>query len=162
MRPNSSPACPECGRPVPPQGTKLCPSCGYPLLLDRPPAVEQQPQKIVYKPTDQGPRPVSPLPGPSGPSGPPPSPYGYRPPQRAEVPGPHCGRCGRINSPHRKRCESCGEELWPGAATPARWMPQPPAIAAAPPRRRSWWKLPLLIAIPLLAVGTVWLLALLL
>ncbi|OXM63544.1 zinc-ribbon domain-containing protein [Amycolatopsis vastitatis] len=161
MRPGPPPGCPECGRPLPPQGAKLCPNCGYPLLLERPAVAEHEPRKAVYKPTDQGsgapPLPSGRLPLPPGPAS-----YGHPAPRRVEVPGPHCGRCGTINPPHRKRCETCGEELWPGAASPARWMPRPPEVAAAPPRRRTWWKLVLLIAVPLLAVGAVWLLALLL
>ncbi|MFD1048551.1 zinc ribbon domain-containing protein, partial [Kibdelosporangium lantanae] len=44
--------CPECGRPAAP-GSKLCTYCGYPLLLDKPEVVEQQPQKVTHKPAEQ-------------------------------------------------------------------------------------------------------------
>ncbi|MBP2329911.1 RNA polymerase subunit RPABC4/transcription elongation factor Spt4 [Kibdelosporangium banguiense] len=166
--------CPECGRAVPPQGTKLCPHCGYPLLLDKPAHVEVQPQKVTHKPTAEGgsvnytgAMPAAPPPPPRGNMYAPPQPqYQQRPvqqvmrgPEPARVLGPHCPQCRQVNPPHRKRCEICGCELWPGAAFPPRWMPEPPAVASGPKRRSDWWKTALLIGLPLLAMGTVWALA---
>lgn len=151
--------CPECGRPVPLQGAKLCPHCGYPLLLDRRPPVNEDVHKIAYKPTEWPNRPRTPdrpMPMPGTPV------TWYGQPERMRVSGPQCSACRHVNPPNRKRCEVCGQELWPGAAAPTRWMPQPPAIASEPRRRRSWWKFALLIGIPLAAMGAVWLLALLL
>jgi predicted amidophosphoribosyltransferase len=143
--------CPECGRPIPPSGAKLCPHCGYPLLLDRPAAVEQVAQKIVYKPelpVDRvdATRPVA-------------APSFGSSPRPAQVYGPRCSVCRTGNPPHRKRCEVCGAELWPGAAFPPRLSPAAPAAVVMPQPRRSWWKLVLLIGIPVVAIGAVWLLA---
>lgn len=153
--------CPECGRPVPPQGAKLCPSCGYPLLLDRPVVPENEPSKIVYKPTERDDvESTRQTPFPAGSRQPAPS--HYAPPPRAGVPGPHCPFCRTVNPPHRKRCEVCGHELWPGAAAPAPWMPEPPTILPPPPRRRGWWKIALLIGVPIAVMATVWILALVL
>jgi hypothetical protein len=155
-------SCPECGRQVAGQGLKLCPFCGYPLLLDRPPPVEASPHKIVHKPIDPTETAAAPrtghLPRPGYPGPPPPGPMRYAPPPRAQPLGPHCPACRHVNPPHRKRCEVCGAELWPGAAAPARWMPDPPAVATVRPRS-SWWKVALLIGIPLLLMATVWTLA---
>ena len=154
--------CPECGRPVPQQGAKLCPSCGYPLLLDRPAVPEHEPSKIVYKPTSerddvqstsQALLPVGPWQ---------PVPTHYAPPPRVGVPGPHCPFCRTVNPPPRKRCEVCAHELWPGAAAPAPWMPEPPSILPPPPRRRGWWKIALLIGVPIAVMAAVWVLALVL
>jgi predicted amidophosphoribosyltransferase len=164
--------CPECGRAVPPQGVKLCPHCGYPLLLDKPAHVEPQPRKVTHKPTAEGTMgytgAMSPAPPPP-PRGyaPPPSGYQQRPVQQQqqmlrEPPralGPHCAQCRQVNPPHRKRCEICGYELWPGAAFPPRWMPEPPAAHAGQKRKSDWWKTALLIGLPLVAMGTVWALA---
>lgn len=172
--------CPECGRPVPPQGVKLCPHCGYPLLLDKPAQVEPQPHKVTHKPvqqenvsyTGQMPYPQQA----QRPRYPPPQQYAqpqyaqpqqqYSPPpqvmrgpERARVLGPHCPQCRQVNPPQRKRCEICGHELWPGAAFPPRWMPEPPPVAAGPKRKSTWWKTALLIGLPLAAMGTVWALA---
>ena len=160
---------------MPPGGAKLCPYCGYPLLLDRPAEVLPEAHKNVYKPTAPqeevgsttrvgypapgGFPPAAGFPPQAGPYG---QPVRYGQPERMRVPGPHCPHCRTVNPSHRKRCEVCGYELWPGSAAPAPWMPQPPAIAPAPPRRRSWWKIPLLIGIPLLVMATVWVLALVL
>jgi hypothetical protein len=148
---------------VPPYGAKLCPSCGYPLLLDRPPAPDNEPSKSVYKPTatNEDVESTSRVPLPVG-GQPQPVPTRYAPPERARVPGPHCPACRTVNQPQRKRCEVCGHELWPGAAAPAQWMPQPPAIMPPPPRRRTWWKLALLIGLPVAVMATVWVLALVL
>lgn len=159
--------CPECGHPVPPQGAKLCAHCGYPLLLDKPAHVEPQPHKVTHKPADDG------VISYTGQYTPPPQqqrayapqqqqqyrppPQMMREPQRAL--GPHCPQCRQVNPPHRKRCEVCGCELWPGAAFPPRWMPEPPPVAAGPKRKSQWWKTALLIGLPLLAMGTVWALA---
>jgi hypothetical protein len=157
--------CPECGRAVPPQGVKLCPHCGYPLLLDKPARVEPQPQKVTHKPTAEGTQGytgMAPIPQPArGPMSPPSQQQRPAPVMR-EAPralGPHCPQCRHVNPPHRKRCEICGHELWPGAAFPPRWMPDPPAQAAGRRRKSDWWKLALLIGLPLLAMGTVWALA---
>ncbi|MFC0110894.1 zinc-ribbon domain-containing protein [Kibdelosporangium aridum] len=159
--------CPECGQPVPPQGAKLCAHCGYPLLLDKPAHVEPQPHKVTHKPVDDGvisytgqmpypprqqQRAYAPPPQPHRPP-----PQVMREPQRAL--GPHCPQCRQVNPPHRKRCEVCGCELWPGAAFPPRWMPEPPPVAAGPKRKSQWWKTALLIGLPLVAMGTVWALA---
>jgi predicted amidophosphoribosyltransferase len=166
--------CPECGRAVPPQGTKLCPHCGYPLLLDKPAMPEVQPQKVTHKPTADGSvsytGAMAPPPPRSGMYAPPvrqqpqyqqrpPPQQMMRGPEPARVLGPHCPQCRQVNPPHRKRCEVCGCELWPGAAFPPRWMPEPPAVAAGPKRKSDWWKTALLIGLPLLAMGTVWALA---
>jgi hypothetical protein len=156
---------------------KLCPHCGYPLLLDKAPQVEQQPHKVTHKPVAQQenvsftgqmaypamPQPVPPQAIPPRGSYPPqqqaPSPRVMRGPDRARILGPHCPQCRQVNPPHRKRCEICGAELWPGAAFPPRWMPEPPPVAAGPKRKSNWWKTALLIGLPLLAMGTVWALA---
>jgi predicted amidophosphoribosyltransferase len=167
--------CPECGRPVPGQGVKLCPHCGYPLLLDKPAVVEQQPQKIVHKPTEpEGVNFTGQMQYPQRSMPPPPQqqqrttyppqqqqapPQVMRGPERARVLGPHCPQCRHVNPPHRKRCEICGMELWPGAAFPPRWMPDPPSVIPGPKRKSDWWKTALLIGLPLLAMGTVWALA---
>lgn len=160
--------CPECGHPVPPQGAKLCAHCGYPLLLDKPAHVEPQPQKVTHKPAEDG---VISYTGqmPSPPrQAPPRQPYRQPPPppqqqmmrpDPARALGPHCPQCRQVNPPHRKRCEICGCELWPGAAFPPRWMPEPPPVAAGPKRKSQWWKTALLIGLPVLAMGTVWALA---
>jgi hypothetical protein len=164
----TSPTCPECGRPIPAPGAKLCPHCGYPLMLDRQAPVQEVQHKIVHKPvgpteapsfTLQAPQPMM-RPGYGQPSGPPPPPpvQRYAPPPRAQAFGPHCPACHQVNPPHRKRCEVCGAELWPGAAMPARWMPDPPAIPIGRPRRQ-WWKTALAIGIPLAVMGGVWALA---
>jgi uncharacterized Zn finger protein (UPF0148 family) len=176
--------CPECGRPVQQPGAKLCPHCGYPLLLDKPAVVEQQPHKVTHKPVEQQDN-VSytgqmPFPQQQRAMPPPPMqqrgpyqqqyspqqqqqpPQMMRGPDRARVLGPHCPQCRHANPPHRKRCEICGTELWPGAAFPPRWMPEPPAVMAGPKRKTNWWKTALLIGLPLLAMGTVWALAYLL
>ncbi|MET0136211.1 MAG: hypothetical protein ABW215_21720 [Kibdelosporangium sp.] len=174
--------CPECGRPVPPQGAKLCAHCGYPLMLDKPAQVEPQPHKVTYKPVAEqenasytGQMPYPPRQPP--PRQPPPQQYQqpyqqnppdqqqapqqqtHRGPERARVLGPHCMQCRQVNPPHRKRCEVCGYELWPGAAFPPRWMPDPPPVGAGPKRKSNWWKTALLIGLPLVAMGTVWALA---
>lgn len=166
--------CPECGQPVPPQGAKLCPHCGYPLLLDKPAQVEAQPHKVTHKPIDDGVVSYTgqmPYPPPQRTYTQPPPQQQYRPqqqpppqqqmrrPEQSRVLGPHCPQCRHVNPPHRKRCEICGQELWPGAAFPPRWMPEPPPVAAGPKRKSQWWKTALLIGIPLLAMGTVWALA---
>lgn len=181
MIPSQGRTCPECGRPVGAPGMKLCPNCGYPLLLDRPESGEEPPQhKIVHKPVTAEYSGVDwPATGPGlaatsgpGPQQPPPAPgyqpsvgyqptTGYRQPERMRTPGPQCASCLHGNPPHRKRCERCGAELWQGAASPARWMPQPPTVVAGPPRRRNRWKIVLLVGIPVLAMLTVWALALL-
>jgi predicted amidophosphoribosyltransferase len=147
--------CPECGRPIPPTGAKLCPHCGYPLLLDRPAAVEQVAQKIVYKPELPADRvdATRPVAAPGFGASP------YAPPRQAQVYGPRCSVCRTGNPPHRKRCEVCGAELWPGAAFPPRREPAPPPAAAMAQPRRQWWKLALVIGIPVVAIGAVWLLA---
>jgi hypothetical protein len=170
--------CPECGRPVM-GGVKLCPSCGYPLLLDKPAVVEQQPHKVTHKPAEQseGVGYTGQMPYPPPQQQRPMVPQGYqqpaqrqvyaqpqRPPQQVmrqpvRALGPHCPSCRQVNSPHRKRCEVCGTELWPGAAFPPRWMPEPPAVIPGPKRRSNWWKTALLIGLPLVAMGTVWALA---
>lgn len=180
----SGASCPECGKPVPPQGAKLCPSCGYPLMLDRPAVVEPTPHKIVHKPvepergpsyTSQVPYPGTmagrppmrqqPYPGPPQPGGP--GPYGapqprtpvpYQPPQRVQAFGPHCPACRHVNPPNRKRCEVCAAELWPGAAAPTRWMPDPPPVPITHPRS-TWWKTALLIGAPVAVMVGVWALA---
>jgi hypothetical protein len=176
--------CPECGRPVTTPGAKLCPSCGYPLLLDKPEVVEHQPHKVTHKPvaqqenasyTGQVPYPQHqqqrPMPQQGYGQQMPPRGWGAPPPQQqvpqqvmrgpeqARVLGPHCPSCRHVNPPHRKRCEICGTELWPGAAFPPRWMPEPPAVIGGPKRKSDWWKTALLIGLPLLAMGTVWALA---
>jgi hypothetical protein len=159
---------------------KLCPSCGYPLLLDKAPQVEHQPHKVTHKPVAEQPnftgqmaypaqQPVRQPPPGYPPQGyqqqgyqqqqAPPPPQIMRGPDRARVLGPHCPHCRTVNPPHRKRCEICGTELWPGAAFPPRWMPDPPPVAAGPKRKSNWWKTALLIGLPLLAMGTVWALA---
>jgi hypothetical protein len=167
--------CPECGRPVPPGGAKLCPNCGYPLLFDRPPAPDEDHHKVVYKPTVETPGvdvsyPLGRGPAPPAPParpGPPPR-YGAAPPPRYGGPqpvrpvGPYCPACRHGNPPHRRRCEICGQELWPGAAQPTRPAPPPPPAVAQPRRRRSWWWIALIVGVPLAAVATVWLLAFLL
>ncbi|TCO55206.1 zinc finger Ran-binding domain-containing protein [Actinocrispum wychmicini] len=173
--------CPECGRPVL-AGVKLCPSCGYPLLLDKPAVVEQQPHKVTHKPAEQQenisytgqmqhPQQQRPMPQPGYPPPrqmyPPqqqqmqrqPPPQVMRGPEQARVLGPHCPSCRHVNPPHRKRCEICGTELWPGAAFPPRWMPDPPTVMPGPKRKSNWWKTALLIGLPLVAMGTVWALA---
>jgi hypothetical protein len=154
--------CPECGRPVPPQGLKLCPHCGYPLLLDRPEPVREEQHKIVHKPVgpDETPSRTGHLARPQASTGMyAPPPRQAPPPPRAQPLGPHCPVCRHVNPPHRKRCETCAAELWPGAAAPPRWMPEPPAVRLGPKRKSSWWKMALLIGIPLVAMGTVWALA---
>jgi hypothetical protein len=138
----------------------LCPHCGYPLLLDRQPPVDDSARKIVRKPTED-PAAVhrtQAMPPPM--QGPPRFPAGpFRPPpQQMQVRGPVCSSCGRANPPHRKRCETCGQELWPGAAYPARMAPPAPPPVPAVRKRRSWWWL-VLILLAILAVGAVWLLA---
>jgi hypothetical protein len=174
--------CPECGRPAAP-GSKLCTYCGYPLLLDKPEVVEQQPQKVTHKPTEQGnPSYTGQMPYPQRQQGPQPQyqqqqfqprqyaqpqpqqqqqppPQVMRGPQQQRVLGPHCPSCRHVNPPHRKRCEICGTELWPGAAFPPRWMPEPPTVMPGPKRRTSWLRTALLIGLPLVAMGTVWALA---
>jgi hypothetical protein len=82
----------------------------------------------------------------------------YQPPPRAQAFGPHCPACHHVNPPARKRCEVCGQELWPGAAAPARWMPDPPPVYLPAPRR-NWWRIVLAIGIPLTVMGGVWALA---
>ena len=176
-------SCPECGKPVPPQGAKLCAFCGYPLMLDRPAVVEPTPHKIVHKPVDPAERtpshtaqmPVPGRPGPPQPQYPPPpgvpyagppgpprpqghAPVHYAPPQRVAAFGPHCPACRQVNPPSRKRCEICGQELWPGAAAPTRWMPDPPPVAEVHPRS-TWWKTALLIGTPVALMVGVWALA---
>lgn len=166
----SGATCPECGKAVPPHGAKLCPHCGYPLLLDRRPVVEQQPRKIVHKPTDQPDladlrrtmvRPMHPAPQQRPPMGPPgPQPMGPPRwgPEPARVLGPHCPSCRHPNPPNRKRCEVCGTELWPGAASPS-GPARDETVVYRPRRRRPWWQIALFIAIPLVIIGGVWALA---
>lgn len=161
------PACPECGKAVPPQGAKLCPHCGYPLLLDKPPAVDQNPRKIVHKPTAQPTvdyRPAGPpmRPYPPAPPRQPAPPQQWGMPERPRAIGPYCPSCRHPNPPHRKRCEVCGTELWPGAATPATPDTDATRVVHRPRRRRPWWQIALWVAIPLVLIGTVWALAVLL
>jgi hypothetical protein len=146
----------------------LCPHCGYPLLLDRQPVVDDSAHKISRKPTeDPGmathrPPPVAQPVFPTFPNNPSWFPAGQvgPPPPQMQVRGPLCSSCGHGNPAHRKRCERCGAELWPGAAFPPRMAPQAPPPAVTIGKRRSWWWLILLLV--LLAVAAVWLLAYLL
>ena len=158
-------SCPECGRQVPPQSQKLCPHCGYPLMLDRRPAVEETAQKIVHKPLGPGDTGASftlNMPHPAAPPAPAPQPppQQYLPPRPAQAFGPLCPACQHVNPPPRKRCEVCGAELWPGSATPSRWMPEPPAVPHQQRRRGSWWRTALAIGVPIAIMGIVWALAL--
>ncbi|WP_194908419.1 zinc-ribbon domain-containing protein [Catenulispora rubra] len=156
--------CPDCGRPVPPYDVKLCPSCGYPLLLQREQPTEAEPQKHVYKPesaTEDLDR--------SGVRQPTPTasytarqPSWTSPPAQTATIGPHCPQCRTVNPAHRKRCEICGYELWPGAASPPRWQPDPPPVPMAPPRRRNRWRWLLVIGAPVTVMAAVWVLALVL
>jgi len=146
---------------VPPYDVKLCPACGYPLLLEHEPTAEVEPQKYVYKPeaaveeldrssvrepTPTMAQPVRPT----------------TPSARPGTTGPHCPQCRIVNPTHRKRCEVCGYELWPGAASPPRWQPDPPALPPPPPRRRNRWRWVWVIGLPVAVMATVWVLALVL
>jgi len=168
--------CPECGRPVM-GGVKLCPHCGYPLLLDKPAVVEQQPHKVTHKPAEQQdnvsytgqmpyppqrqmpPQPQYQQPQQRQMYAPPPPPQQVMRGPQPRILGPHCPSCRHVNPPHRKRCEICGTELWPGAAFPPRWMPEPPTVMPGPKRKTNWVRTALLIGLPLVAMGTVWALA---
>lgn len=149
---------------MPPYDVKLCPSCGYPLLLQREQATEAEPHKLVYKPESatedldrSGVRQATPTAAYTARQ-----PSWTSPPAHRATTGPHCPQCRTVNSAHRKRCEVCGYELWPGAASPPRWQPDPPPLPMAPPRRRNRWRWVVVIAAPAVVMGVVWVLALVL
>jgi hypothetical protein len=149
---------------VPPYEVKLCPACGYPLLLEHgEPAPDAEPHKLVYKPEAA----VEELDR-SGVRRPTPTmSYTGRQPTASPTParataGPHCPQCRTVNPVHRKRCEVCGYELWPGAASPPRWQPDPPAMPAPAPRRRNRWRWAVMLGAPAVVMAAVWVLALVL
>lgn len=156
--------CPDCGRPVPPFEVKLCPACGYPLLLEHEPTAEAEPHKLVYKPESatedldrSGVRAPTPTAAYTAPQ-----PTWTSPPTHTTTAGPNCPQCRTVNPAHRKRCEICGYELWPGAASPPRWQPDPPPMPAPAPRRRNRWRWVWLIGGPAAVMVAVWVLALVL
>lgn len=108
--------CPDCGRPVPPGDTKLCRWCGYPLMFEAAARGDVSPAGVLRKPdtvdrTREHER--APVGGP---------PVIVPPVQQL---GPHCPACGHRSAAKRVRCEVCGAELWPGAASPVRRVPAP-------------------------------------
>jgi len=119
--------CDECGRPIPYAGAKLCPACGYPIA----PPENLGPVGVLRKPEAERPAPaeragtVRPARVPQ--------------PPRMEVLGPYCPACHHRNGPHRIRCERCGSELWPGAASPpVRGRTLPVAAPFAARTERPW------------------------
>ncbi|AEV83107.1 hypothetical protein ACWT_2088 [Actinoplanes sp. SE50] len=79
-----------------------------------------------------------------------------RPPEK-RVPGPRCPDCGHGNPTARVRCEVCGAELWPTAATrPSPPLAPPdPAPTVSPDRRPAL----VLLLVPLAVTGAIFLLA---
>ncbi|MFG1609221.1 hypothetical protein [Actinoplanes sp. NPDC049265] len=82
-----------------------------------------------------------------------------QPPEKT-VPGPRCAECARGNPAARVRCEVCGAELWPSAASRGIAPPATPELDLPVPAGRR--PLILLLLAPLAMAAavflTVWLL----
>jgi predicted amidophosphoribosyltransferase len=108
--------CPDCGRPVPPGDAKLCRWCGYPLMFEAGARTDVSPAGVLRKPDTVDRSREHERPAAGGP------PVIAPPVQQL---GPHCPSCGHRSAAKRVRCEVCGAELWPGAASPVRRAPGP-------------------------------------
>jgi len=141
--------CPDCGRSVNPGG-KLCPHCGYPLMFDSPGPVDEPSPGYLRKPTTVEPVREAET-----------GRYAGAAPvvQQPVALGPHCPVCGHRNGARRVRCEVCGAELWPGAASPPRQPAWPARPVTQVPHRRFPWGIVALIAAAVAAVVAVYFLA---
>jgi predicted amidophosphoribosyltransferase len=143
--------CPDCGKPVPPGTTKLCPRCGYPLMFDTSAPAEVVQPEYLHKPV---------APERQRDSEPPPMMYpGSIPTVRPEMLGPHCPACRHRNPVQRVRCEICGQELWPGAASPPRRNQSQPSTVVRTRRSRAWVTVAVLLGVPVAAVLLMYLLS---
>lgn len=137
---DTTPACPQCGEPIPDPAPKLCRKCSYPLVfVDRSPRLEAEAHGL------ETPTPVAEV-NPAPPVQPvvaPVAPPVTRP----------CAACGYGNTLDRTWCERCGQPVAPPTPPPSEPEPPPP-----PPPAWLRWVPGLVGALVLVIAGVaVWL-----